>query len=61
MGVLYSAYPLAPEMLDWLDEHATAYPRDALGRRATPREIRAATDALDGFVVEYNGDDGFTS
>ena len=60
MGVLYSAYPLVPEMLDWLDERGVAYPPNIRGRRATPREIRAATDALVGFVVKYNGDDDFT-
>jgi hypothetical protein len=60
MGVLYSVYPLAPEMLDWLDERATAYPPNVRGRRANPREIRAATAALGGFVVEYNGGDDFT-
>jgi hypothetical protein len=60
MGVLYHVYPLVPEMLDWLDERRVAYPPNVRGRRATPREIRAATAALDRFVVKYNGDDDFT-
>jgi hypothetical protein len=59
MGVLYSVYPLSPELYELLAERGVSFPRDAVGRAATPREIRMAASAAPGLIAECIGGDDF--
>ena len=59
MGVLYGVKPLTAKLKKLLAEDGITCPEGALGRFATPREIRAAASGVDEFIAEFNGEDNF--
>lgn len=56
MGVLYTVVPMADEVRAWLIDQDVDAPTDQDGRPATPRELIATANRLDGVDAQLTGD-----
>lgn len=56
MGVLYTVVPLEGEVRAWLVDQDVDAPTDQDGRPATPRELIATANSLDGVDAQLTGD-----